>query len=54
MPDEHAYVPTMVPPALMTADQLLHVRVPDKRVELVKGVLVVREPAGYMHGRAIL
>src|SRR6266699_154688 len=35
----------------MTAEELLHVRIPDKRVELVRGKLVVREPAGYTHGR---
>lgn len=51
MPAERAYVPSMSQPALMTADELLHVHLPDKRVELVKGVLVVREPAGYTHGR---
>ena len=35
----------------MTADELLQTSIPDKRVELVRGVLVVREPAGYRHGR---
>ncbi len=40
-------------PTLMTADQLLHANIPDKRTELVRGVLVVREPAGYNHGRVI-
>ena len=35
---------------LMTADQLLHTHVPDKRVELARGVLHVREPGGSMHG----
>lgn len=49
MPAEPAYVPTM-PPALITADELLHVRIPGKRVELVRGVLAVREPAGARHG----
>ncbi len=48
---ERAYVPGMPsPPALMTADELLHLRIPDKHVELVRGVLVVREPPGYTHG----
>jgi hypothetical protein len=46
MPAERAYVPNMSQPALMTADDLLRVRIPEKRIELVKGVLVVREPAG--------
>ncbi len=40
-------------PTLMTADELLHASIPDKRTELVRGVLVVREPAGYNHGRVI-
>ncbi len=34
----------------MTAAELLGLEVPGKRAELVKGVLVVREPAGYRHG----
>ncbi|HEU5261803.1 MAG TPA: Uma2 family endonuclease [Gemmatimonadales bacterium] len=38
----------------MTAEELLHVRVPDKHVELVRGVLVAREPAGYIHGRVAM
>jgi Uma2 family endonuclease len=50
MPAEHAYVPNMSSSALMTADELLQVRIPDKHVELVRGVLVVREPAGSTHG----
>ncbi|HEV8398293.1 MAG TPA: Uma2 family endonuclease [Gemmatimonadales bacterium] len=49
MPAEPAYVPEM--PALMTAEELLRANIPDKRAELVKGVLVVREPAGHRHGR---
>jgi len=36
---------------LMTADELLALSMPDKRTELVRGVLVVREPAGGRHGR---
>ena len=51
MPTEPAYVPVMSPPAsLMTADELLRTRLPDKRTELVRGVLMVREPAGSRHG----
>ena len=50
MPSDRVYVRSM-PPALMTAEELLHTSIPDKRVELVRGVLVVREPAGYRHGR---
>jgi Uma2 family endonuclease len=51
MSGERAYVPNMSPSVLMTAEQLLNSRVPDKHVELVRGVLVVREPAGLRHGR---
>jgi len=51
MPAEPSYVPVMSPPAsLITADDLLRTRVPDKRTELVRGVLIVREPAGSQHG----
>src|SRR5437763_16180262 len=53
MPAERVYVPSM-PPALMTADELLRTSIPDKRVELVRGILVVREPAGYRHGRVYM
>jgi Uma2 family endonuclease len=34
----------------MSAEELLRLRLPGKRTELVKGVLVVREPAGCLHG----
>ena len=55
MPAEPVYVPAMSPPAgLMTADQLLHTRVPDKRAELVRGVLRVHEPPGSLHGRVAM
>ena len=40
----------MAPVGLMTADELLRTHLPDKHVELVRGVLVVREPAGFRHG----
>ena len=33
-------------PTIMTADELLTLHLPDKRTELVRGRLVVREPAG--------
>ena len=51
MPNNPAYVLGMSPhaPAIMTADELLHI--PDKHAELVRGVLVVREPPGLRHGR---
>lgn len=37
----------------MTADELLRVTMPGKRVELVRGVLQVREPPGYRHNRVM-
>jgi len=46
-----SYVPPMTSSGLLTAEELLHLSIPDKRVELVRGVLVVREPAGGRHGR---
>jgi len=49
MPAEPTYVPKM-PATLMTAEELLHAHIPDKRSELVRGVLVVREPPGGRHG----
>ena len=54
MPAEPAYVPRMTPPALMTADELVHFYIPDKRVDLVRGVLVVRELPGFRHGRVAM
>jgi len=44
----------MSPPALLTADELQHVYVPDKRVELVRGLLVVRELPGMRHARVAM
>ena len=40
-----------MPAPLVTADELMHLHIPDKQVELVRGVLVVREPPGFRHGR---
>jgi Uma2 family endonuclease len=54
MPAERAYVPSVSLHGLMTADELLHLRIPNKRTELVRGVLVVREPAGGRHGRVAM
>lgn len=51
MPGEPVYTLGM-PPALMTAEELLHV--PNKHAELVRGILVVREPPGLPHGRIAL
>ncbi len=35
---------------LMTADELLRLKLPDKRTELVRGRLLVRDPGGARHG----
>jgi Uma2 family endonuclease len=35
---------------LLTADELYRLRIPDKRTELVRGRMMVREPAGHRHG----
>lgn len=44
------YVETMTTPALLTADDLVRVYPAGKRTELVRGRMIVREPAGYRHG----
>lgn len=49
MTDAGAYIPLMAP-ATMTAEDLLRLNIQDKRSELVRGQLVVREPAGFAHG----
>ncbi|MCC7052073.1 MAG: Uma2 family endonuclease [Gemmatimonadaceae bacterium] len=38
------------PPARMTAEQLFRYDLPGKRTELLRGHLVVRNPAGFWHG----
>lgn len=40
----------MTSPALLTADDLLRLQPPDKHTELVRGVMIVREPPGCRHG----
>ena len=35
---------------LMTAQDLMRLQPPDKRTELVRGRMIVREPAGFRHG----
>lgn len=44
------YTRRMSPAALMTAEELLRLDIQDKRTELVRGVLYVREPGNYQHG----
>lgn len=38
----------------MTAEQLLTYHAPDRRVELVHGRIVVREPPGWQHGEVLV
>ena len=44
------YVGAMSETALMTAEELLRLHLPDKRTELIRGRLVVRDPGGARHG----
>jgi Uma2 family endonuclease len=53
MPAEPAYVPPMTASPL-TAEELLYLHLPDKHAELVKGVLIVREPPGGRHGQVVM
>ena len=46
----HETARVTTPAALMTAEELLAYPMPDKRVELVRGRLIVREPPGMRHG----
>jgi len=52
MAAERPYVTGMSP--LITAEELLQTNLPNKRTELVRGRLIVREPAGYSHGRVTM
>ena len=36
---------------IMTADELLRLNLSDRRTELVRGTLIVRESAGFRHGQ---
>jgi Uma2 family endonuclease len=51
MTNQELYVDPMTPQAPVRAEELLSLAIPDKRVELVRGIVVVREPPGYAHGR---
>jgi len=44
------YVAGMGEAMLMTAEELLRLNLPDKRTELIRGRLVVRDPGGARHG----
>jgi Uma2 family endonuclease len=50
MQQRQRYNANMSTAQLMTAEELFHLKLPGKRTELVRGVLVVREPPGYLHG----
>jgi Uma2 family endonuclease len=50
MPADTVYTRRTMPRALLTANDLEHITVPNKWTELVRGRLVVREPAGGEHG----
>ena len=45
------YIANMTPAGSMTAEEFVRLQPPDKRSELVNGQLIVREPAGFRHGR---
>ena len=50
VPDPTPYIDAMPDPALLTAEDLVRLQPPDKRTELVRGRMIVREPAGVRHG----
>ena len=53
MQQDGQYIVPMSSPVIMTAEELHRVNYPDKCIELVRGRLVVKEPAGYRHGRIV-
>ncbi len=50
MKDASSYLDRVGSQGLLTAEELLALNLPDKRTELVRGRLIVREPAGFRHG----
>jgi Uma2 family endonuclease len=50
MGTRRGYVAGMSETTLMTAEELLRLNLPDKRTELIRGRLVVRDPGGARHG----
>lgn len=48
------YIEPMSTMALLTAEDLERVNLPNKRTELVRGTLIVREPAGFGHGKVAM
>lgn len=50
MRTKRRYLDRVSIPAIHTAEELEKLNLPNKRTELVRGQLVVREPAGFRHG----
>jgi Uma2 family endonuclease len=50
MRTKRPYLDRVSIPAIHTAEELERLNLPNKRTELVRGQLVVREPAGFRHG----
>ena len=50
VPDPTRYIDGMTAPALLTADDLVRLQPSDKRTELVRGRMIERELAGFLHG----
>lgn len=44
------YLGRVTLPAIHTAEELERLNLPNKRTELIRGQLIVREPAGFRHG----
>jgi hypothetical protein len=50
MTHSQPYRVVMPKEGLHTAEDLVHSQPPNKRTELIRGALMVRQPAGYQHG----
>lgn len=50
MTHSYLYTRRMRRMAAITAEELERINLPNKRTELVRGQLIVREPAGWIHG----
>jgi len=48
--DAEAYIAKMTSSETLTSDGLARLKLDNKRTELVRGQLIVREPAGFRHG----
>jgi hypothetical protein len=54
MKNSSRYIEPMSTMALLTAEDLERLNLPNRRTELVRGVLIVREPAGFDHGKVAM